>query len=598
MDSAIKKMQPTILEGAVIADVVRAADLSSLYLVPYRHVDPHFFLTTLKRIFPDEDIRRTAQGVALSLPAAEKLWKFKSSAFKWSGDAKQYIKNRYKLKQKYEALVSQVAAVRDGDRSIVARLLNDDGRFEVLDEHQLKNVAAMTLATGPGLCLFDEQGAGKTVSMIYTYDELVHRNEVDFMLIVAPKSMVGEWPKDLHRFMDDTYRVSVAEGSVRKKAETLNQRPDVVITNFETAVSLERELEAFLRSFEGRAIIVVDESFFIKSADARRTLTLRRLREWCGRAYVLCGTPAPNSPIDLVQQISFVDFGLAFNGIDIPDDREAALPIVQTTIETRGLYLRNLKADVLPGLPTKSFQQVLVKMEAKQAELYRAALAALVQQIQATSDIEFKRTITNFLSQRSMLLQICSNPAAATERYDATPAKVQALDDILERLIVVQNEKVVLWSFYTRTIDLLMKRYERYGAVRYDGAVSSVEDRQSAVSRFQQDPNTKLFIANPAAAGAGLTLHSARFAIYESMSNQAAHYLQSLDRIHRRGQQRPVEYIVLICENSIEEVEYQRLLRKEQSAQSLLGDIVDRPLIRTTMLDETLALLSALPQDS
>lgn len=82
------------------------------------------------------------------------------------------------------------------------------------------------------------------------------------------------------------------------------------------------------------------------------------------------------------------------------------------------------------------------------------------------------------------------------------------------------------------------------------------------------------------------------------MSNQAAHYLQSLDRIHRRGQQRPVEYIVLICENSIEEVEYQRLLRKEQSAQSLLGDIVDRPLIRTTMLDETLALLSALPQDS
>lgn len=106
-----------------------------------------------------------------------------------------------------------------------------------------------------------------------------------------------------------------------------------------------------------------------------------------------------------------------------------------------------------------------------------------------------------------------------------------------------------------------------------------------------------LFVANPAAAGAGLTLHSARVAIYESMSNQAAHYLQSLDRIHRRGQQRDVEYLILLCENSVEEVEYQRLLRKEQSAQSLLGDGTSAPIMRTTMLEETLRLLEALDKE-
>ena len=53
--------------------------------------------------------------------------------------------------------------------------------------------------------------------------------------------------------------------------------------------------------------------------------------------------------------------------------------------------------------------------------------------------------------------------------------------------------------------------------------------------KFQEDSRTMLFVANPAAAGAGLTLHKSHIAIYESMSNQAAHYLQSLDRIHRRG---------------------------------------------------------------
>ena len=74
-----------------------------------------------------------------------------------------------------------------------------------------------------------------------------------------------------------------------------------------------------------------------------------------------------------------------------------------------------------------------------------------------------------------------------------------------------------------------------------------------------------LFIANPAAAGAGLTLHRARFAVYESMSNQAAHYLQSLDRIHRRGQEREVEYITLLCEDTVEVQEYARLTDKERA---------------------------------
>jgi SNF2 family DNA or RNA helicase len=79
-------------------------------------------------------------------------------------------------------------------------------------------------------------------------------------------------------------------------------------------------------------------------------------------------------------------------------------------------------------------------------------------------------------------------------------------------------------------------------------------------------------VANPAAAGAGLTLHRARYAIYESLSNQAAHYLQSLDRIHRRGQEREVEYLMLLCQGSIEIQEYATLVRKEAAAQSLLGD--------------------------
>jgi hypothetical protein len=81
-------------------------------------------------------------------------------------------------------------------------------------------------------------------------------------------------------------------------------------------------------------------------------------------------------------------------------------------------------------------------------------------------------------------------------------------------------------------------------------------------------------------------LHRARYAIYESMSNQGAHYFQSLDRIHRRGQKREVEYIVLLCDKTIEESEYARLSMKEQMAQTLLGDEIKRPITRLDLLNE------------
>ena len=116
--------------------------------------------------------------------------------------------------------------------------------------------------------------------------------------------------------------------------------------------------------------------------------------------------------------------------------------------------------------------------------------------------------------------------------------------------------------------------------------MTSIEERRETVKRFQNDPGTRIFVANPAAAGAGLTLHAARYAVYESFTNQAAHYLQSLDRIHRRGQTREVEYFVLLGENSIEPHEFDRLVLKEARARDLLGDVTEEPLTREQFLAE------------
>jgi SNF2 family DNA or RNA helicase len=204
-------------------------------------------------------------------------------------------------------------------------------------------------------------------------------------------------------------------------------------------------------------------------------------------------------------------------------------------------------------------------------------------------DVEFEANKMSFFARRSALLQICSNPNSIADHYNETPAKILVLDKILEELINLKNEKVIVWSFYTASIEHIMSRYARFKPVRYDGTISESAVRREAVRLFREDLGIKLFVGNPAAAGAGLNLQSARYAVYESMSNQAAHYLQSLDRIHRRGQKRDVEYIILLCEGTIEVSEYKRLILKEEAAQAMLGDTVLPPLTREVMLSELLS---------
>jgi SNF2 family DNA or RNA helicase len=289
-----------------------------------------------------------------------------------------------------------------------------------------------------------------------------------------------------------------------------------------------------------------------------------------------------------------VDFGITFSGVDIPKDRHDAGPVVREAIETRGLFVRHLKSEVLPELSIKQFHRLIVPLQPQQEQIYRSALNNLIIALQDTDDKTFQRQFTSFLARRSALLQICTTPSSIVDGYAEIPAKLLALDSLLEEIVKTRGEKVVLWSFYTASLEAIFNRYSEYNPVRYDGSVSDVNERREAVRKFQEDDQTMLFVANPAAAGAGLTLHRARLAIYESMSNQAAHYLQSLDRIHRRGQERDVEYMVLLCENTIEIDEYERLIRKEQSAQELLGDAPQETITRQSMLDDALKAMQTI----
>lgn len=459
---------------------------------------------------------------------------------------------------------------------------------EILDPAQAVAVSAMTTEGLLGLCLFDEQGIGKTVTALAAFDILKQRSQTDCLVIVCPVTMMGGWKKELEKFLPGKYLIKTAEGSAEEKRKAVLSSFDVLICNFESIPSLLVALKGVLGT--KKATLVVDESFNVKNKEAFRSVAVRTLRDSCVKGFVMCGTPAPNSAIDVISQFDIADSGYTFAGFIPSKDEGERTRRINERIDQRGAYVRRLKEEVLPMLPEKNFNLVLITMTGRQAALYEEARQRLELSLKSMDNTTFRKSLTTYFQQRSALLQICACPEAVDPTFSDTSAKLDALDKLVEKVVENGNKKLVIWSFYRASLQSIMERYKKYSPVLLDGS-SSAKERSESVQHFQNNPEVRVCVANPAAAGAGITLHSASDAAYVSFSNQAAHFLQSLDRIHRRGQRAEnVNYHLLVCRGTIEETEVQRLRQKEVRQHELLGDEAKWP----NSLDEALAELTPL----
>lgn len=457
---------------------------------------------------------------------------------------------------------------------------------EILDPHQGVAVNCMTVPGLLGLCLFDEQGTGKTITGLAAFDILKKSGVVDALLITAPKTLLENWKDEAEKFLSFTPQIYIASGDKEARYRALGSAFDIYLLTYENLISDIQSLKSLART--KRLLLALDESFFIKNPDAKRSRATMALRKYCNRCFVLCGTPAPNKPSDLVHQFTMADNGYAFGD----PGTQSSPPVedfsaIESIIESRGVYLRRTKKLVLPDLPDKYFKIVELEMGPKQRELYDEAKIQLILYLKSLDNKAFKRNLTTYFQKRNALLQICIDPALIDPLYNETPCKYAYLDYALPNYIEDNSEKVVVWSVYTKTIDRIVQLFSRYNPARIDGKVAKVVDRQSMVNQFQKDDSCKLFVGNPAAAGAGITLHKAKTSIYLSYSNQAAHYMQSLDRTHRRGQTADsVEYIFLVAKDTIELKEIKRLIDKQGQQSTLLGDAETERLELTEILNE------------
>jgi len=541
--------------------------------------------TSLRHTLGDANVRAMKGGYYVPLESIPMLARIiPPGSSEWSEELQPLEMKLSRIAQAQSLARDEVAQALEAPYS----LLEDYNETWKLDLHQVEAVAAMTVPSLQGMALFDEQGAGKTICALATFDLLKRRGVVSHLLVVAPKSVLPVWKSETENFLGDKYSMAVIGGKQARPLELLQNNNDILLISYEAARRGSVILQGLLSTKEREFMLVVDESYYVKNPKAKRSRAVAQLRQWCKRAYVLCGTPAPNSPTDVIHQIDITDAGTTFTGISIPDDEAVTAAVVQEALGNSAIYLRRLKEEVMPFLPAKSMKKVFVELEPAQSKLYEDTLNNLVIEVRQVDDSYFRKHLSKFMARKWALLQICSNPRAIDPLYNEEPAKLIALDQILKNIVEGHRTKIVVWSFFRHSLNEIVKRYSRYGVVKIDGSVDSIEERTLALHRFQNDPSVMVFVGNPAAAGAGITLTAASHAVYESFSNQAAHYLQSVDRIHRRGQKSPVTSFVLIAQSTIEQREFEKLVHKERRGHKLFGKQPPEPVTREGFLKDLL----------
>ncbi|MEK4376864.1 DEAD/DEAH box helicase [Bacillus sp. FSL R5-0434] len=452
----------------------------------------------------------------------------------------------------------------------VKSLLLERGFQRQLTPQQLRNVAR--LGSLPSGATFSVPGAGKTTEALALY--CLKKAENTRLLIVAPKNAFAAWEETLEICMPESPKVVRLRGGSRAVNQALLSNPHIMVITYQQLPNVLTEVASYLSTVP--FYMYLDESHRIKRGNdgvyGRAVLSLSHLPE---QKLIMSGTPLPNSTADLISQFNFLY-------PEVKTDSESVIEYI------RPVYVRTTKNEL--GLPNPIYSVTPVQMSPAQRRLYNLMRDEELRQ----AEIFLARDRNKLRSMgRSALrlLQVASNPSLLV---NSDFKHHELLKDVLlegdspkinyvcvrARQLASEGKKVIIWSTFVESIEQIATRLSDLGADYIHGGVDSGSEedsdtREAKIKRFHYDPNCFVLVANPAAAGEGISLHTVcHHAIYVDRSYNAAHFLQSVDRIHRLGLSPDIETHVelVIAPDSVDQSVERRLSDKINRMSQVLND--------------------------
>lgn len=443
-----------------------------------------------------------------------------------------------------------------------------------LYRHQ--EIALSYMRSNNFFALYMEQGTGKTLPTLVRILDLLKGGKIETALVVAPKSALGAWERDIELF---------------------NELDRDIIRDAITLINYDKVWRGEDKSpyYKPYGCIVLDEAHSIKNRTSRRSKFLLKVATMSEYRYILTGTPVGNAKLEDVWSLycfldPYIERGRVYSNIFKRYLEENA------SGEYKGSYMEFEKRYCILNMYHKPSSYINVKElqgiinehsyrvkkidcldlpEKLPDELIYCELKekALYKRLHNDSAIlEYEILADNPLSRMVKLRQLCAGHIKTEEGLiEVKSEKLEILKELIEGY--EDDKKLVIFAEFKYSIKKIGELLSKLGInyITLDGDQSN----KTIWRDFQTDPKIRVIVCQYQTASAGIDLFASDTIIYYEPTLRSNILEQSRDRIHRTGQKNKCSYIHLITKGTIEEHIYKALAGYSDFSEKLFTEYMN-----------------------
>lgn len=402
--------------------------------------------------------------------------------------------------------------------------------------------------------LFMEQGTGKTIPSLCRILDLLRSGAIEEALVVAPKSALGAWERDIELFND-------LDREILKGGITL--------INYDKVWRNDKQSPYYKKW----GCIILDEAHLIKNRTSRRSKFILRIATMSDYRYILTGTPIGNGQLENIWSLycfldPYIERGYPYSRIfggsyKTFEDRYCILNMyhkpssyihvkeLQEIINEHSYRVKKVECLDLPDkLPDE-----IIKVDLAEKTFYKKLATE-------SAILEYEILADNPLSRLVKLRQLCSGYLTYKEIKKDSEGKEYQEDKILElkceKLNILQellegyedDKKIVIFAEFKYSI---AKIAELLNKMKIRSIVLDGDQKDKTIWRkFQTDKKIRVIVCQYQTASAGIDLFASDTIIYYEMTLRSNILEQSRDRIHRTGQKNKCSYYFLLTKGTVE----------------------------------------------
>lgn len=444
--------------------------------------------------------------------------------------------------------------------------------------YEYQQTAMRWILDNPRCGLFLDMGLGKTVSTLTAIQQLMDDAEVSRTLVVAPKKVAETtWTTEAEKWEHlKALRVVKVMGTEKQRKLALASNADVYVIGRDSFVWLVGLYGGNL-PFD---VLVIDELTSFKSSKSNRFKAMRMATPTVKRVIGLTGTPAPNGLIDLWAQMYCIDMGDRL-GKSVTKYRETYFEthkwnnIVVRCDVKKGCddVIRRKIADICLSMQAKDYLQLpdLLTHTVK-VQLSPATMAAYTK-FEKEKVLEFAdehagesaNVLANSAAGLMNKLSQFANGAIYDEDRNVHHIHDEKLDRLAEIIEAANGNSVLVFYQFKHDIDRIVKKLKGYTVKVYADESQLKEWNAGKID---------VLLAHPASTAFGLNMQQGgHYIVWYGTGWNLELYQQANARLHRQGQQYPVQVYKLVCASTVDERAEAALDNKKGVQQSLLDSL-------------------------